>query len=36
MNNACFSACRGSAARVDVSPTDGRPATIDSNGNLQE
>lgn len=36
MNNACFSTRGGSAARVDVSPTDGEPATIESNGNLQE
>lgn len=36
MNNACFSTRGGSAAWVDVSPTDGEPATIESNGNLQE
>lgn len=36
MNNASFSTRGGSAARVDVSPTDWAPATIESNGNLQE
>lgn len=36
MNNACFSTREGSAARVDVSPTDEETATIESNGNLQE
>lgn len=36
MNNARFSPRGGSAARVDVSPADGEPATIESNGNLQE
>lgn len=34
MNNACFCAFGGSAARVDVSPSDGETATIDPNGNL--
>lgn len=36
MNNAFSCAFGGSAARVDVSPSDGETATIDPNGDLLE
>lgn len=36
MNNACFRAFGGSAAQVDIGPSDRETASVDPNGNLLE